>query len=157
MDLSSKGIASPVVVQRHLSNPRTQVQHKLKKILKNKYNSVGLTNKKYSSASDVTHVVRDQLATGSEPVPLDMQNSHKEKEVIHSTGINNPPHFEESDELMVSEGATNIAQQIQKKVSFAETCKKSAPTSRVKKRKPKFVFDASKDTVRTHASQRMST
>ena len=90
MDLSSKGIANPVVVQRHLSNPRTQVQHKLKKILKNKYNSVGLTNKKYSSASDVTHVVRDQLATGSEPVPLDMQNSRKEKEVIHSTGINNP-------------------------------------------------------------------
>ena len=58
---------------------------------------------------------------------------------------------------MVSEGATKIAKQIQKKVIFAETCKKTAPTSRVKKRKPKFVYDASKDTVRTHASQKIST
>ena len=106
MDLNSKSNVNPVVVQQHLSNPRTQVQHNLKKILKNKYNSVGLSNKKYSSASDVTHVVRDQLATGSEPVPQDMQKPRQENEVIYSNGINNPPHFEESDELMVSEGAT---------------------------------------------------
>ena len=58
---------------------------------------------------------------------------------------------------MVTEGATYIAQQIQKKVFFAETCKKTAPTSRVKKRKPKFVQDAIKETVRTHAKQRLST
>ena len=58
---------------------------------------------------------------------------------------------------MVSEGATEIAKPIQKKVSFADSCKKTAPPSKVKKRKPKFVYDASKSTVRTHAEQRLST
>ena len=58
---------------------------------------------------------------------------------------------------MVSEGVTPVTQQLGKKVSFATTSKKPAISSRKKKSKPKFVFDANKDTVRTHASQRIST
>ena len=131
MDLSSKGIANPVVFRQQLSNPRTKVQKKIKKILKNKYKQVSLTqNNIISSASTGTHVLRDQLAPGTEPVPKETQNSHKEKEVIHSTDINNPNHFEESDELMTSEGVTPVTQQIGKKVSFATTSKKPVQTSR---------------------------
>ena len=158
MDLSSKGIANPVVYRQQLSNPRTKVQKKIKKILKNKYKQVSLTqNKIISSASTGTHELRDHLAPGAEPVPKETQNSHKETEVIHSTDINNPNHFEESDELMTSEGVTPVTQQIGKKVSFATTSRKPAIPSRNKTSKPKFVFDANKDTVRTHASQMIST
>ena len=116
-----------------------KVQKKIRKIFKNKSKSVSLTNNKpNSSASAGTHVVRDQLAPVSEPVPKDTQNSHKEKEVIHSTDINNHNHFEESNELMTSEGVTPVTQQISKKVSFATTSKEPAPTSRKKKSKAQF-------------------
>ena len=137
MDLSSKGIANPVVYRQQLSNPRTKVQKKIKKILKNKYKQVSLTqNKIISSASTGTHELRDHLAPGTEPVPKETQNSHKEKEVIQSIGINNPVHFEESDELMISEGATPVAQQITKRVSFARTSKKPATSSKGRQASP---------------------
>ena len=157
MDLSSKGIANPVVNQQPLSNPRTKEHRKIKKFNKTNVNTVGLTNNNHSSVPNGTHVVRNQLITGTEPVPAVTQNSRKEEVVIQSEGATNSNHFEESDELMTSEGATSVTQQIQKKVTFAKSCKKPATSSKEKKRKPKFVFDASKDTVRTHSSQRIST
>ena len=71
MDLASIGAATPVVSQLHSTNPRTQAHNNTEN--KNKNNRINksalINNTNNSSRSDGTHVVRDQLITGTETVP----------------------------------------------------------------------------------------